>query len=336
MKSYFLNRFLLLLITLWGITLVSFGMLQLTPGSPIEMKLLADPEGGMGEKSQITEAARKRLMEQYHLDKPFLERYALWLKDLATLDFGRSFQDDRPVIDKIKEALPISLIFGISGILTALLLGIPLGLISAKRAGSFVDRGIAFFCIVLYSMPSYVLGLLLLTYLGARLDWFPIYGIQSDNYAELGFFGQMLDRIHHFVLPCLCYSIGGLAFITQQQRNAILEAMGQDYIRTARAKGLSESKVFLKHAFRNSLIPIMTIIGSMIPGILGSSVIIEKLFSIPGLGYLSLDALFARDYPTIMAVFTMGSFLSLAGIFLADLMYVLVDPRINFEGKSNS
>lgn len=334
MKTYFLKRLLLLLFTLWGITIVSFAMLQLTPGSPIEMKLMQDAGGGMGEKSQLTDEAREKLKKQYNLDKPLLVRYGLWLRDLGRLDFGRSFQDDRPVLDKITDALPISLIFGLSGILTALLIGIPLGLLSAKFAGRFIDRAVAFFCIVLFSMPSYVLGLLLLTYLGARWGLFPIYGIQSDNFNELPWAAQIGDRIMHFILPCLCYSIGSLAFIAQQQRNSLLEALSQDYIRTARAKGLSETKVFLKHAFRNSLIPIMTIVGAMIPGILGSSVIVERLFSIPGLGYMTLEALFARDYPTIMAIFTIGSFLSLAGIFLSDLMYVVVDPRISFGGRS--
>ncbi len=311
-------------------------MLQLTPGSPIEMKLMQDESGAVGEKSQLTEEAIRRLKEQYNLDKPIHERYILWVGDLLRFDFGTSFTDDRPVIDKIWEALPISLVFGLSGILTALLIGIPLGLLSARFAGRYLDRGIAFVCIVFFSMPSYVLGLLLLTYLGAQWDWLPIYGVKSDNYEQLGFFAQIMDRIHHFVLPCICYSIGGLAFITQQQRNSILEALSQDYIRTARAKGLSEATVFLKHAFRNSLIPIMTIVGAMIPGILGSSVIIERLFSIPGLGFLSLEALFARDYPTIMAVFTIGSLLSLVGIFLSDLFYVLVDPRISFSGESRA
>lgn len=323
-----------MLVTLWGITIISFGMLQLTPGSPIEMKLLSDQSGALGEKSELTDEIRERLMKQYHLDRPIHERYFLWLGALVRLDFGKSFLDERPVIEKIWEAVPVSLVFGLSGILTALLFGIPLGLLSAQFAGRWMDRGIAFLSIVFFSMPSYVLGLLLLTYLGARWDIFPIYGIQSDNYETLSWTSKIWDRVHHFVLPCICYSIGSLAFITQQQRNSILEALNQDYIRTARAKGLSEAKVFFKHAFRNSLIPIMTIVGAMIPGILGSSVIIERLFSIPGLGYMTLEALFARDYPTIMAVFTMGSFLSLAGIFLSDLLYVIVDPRINFGGKN--
>jgi peptide/nickel transport system permease protein len=184
-------------------------------------------------------------------------------------------------------------------------------------------------------MPTYVLGILLLTFLGGGdfLDLFPIYGIQSDQYDVLSWWGRLLDRAHHFVLPCICYCIGSLAFITQQQRATILEALNQDYIRTARAKGLSEPIVFLKHAFRNSLIPIVTIAGGMIPAILGGGVIIESLFSIPGLGLLSWESLVQRDYPVIMANFTISAFLSLLGVFLSDIFYVVVDPRIDFEGR---
>lgn len=333
MPRYLLKRFLFLIMTLWGITVISFVMLQLAPGSPIEMKMLQDRGGGLGEKSLVSEEVVQRLRKQYHLDKPIHIRYGLWLKDIVQLDFGKSFTDHRPVIEKIKERLPVSLIFGLSGILIALLVGIPLGLIAASRHNTISDHSITFFSIALYALPSYVLALLLITFLGGGdfLDIFPIYGIQSDSYEQLSWFGKTLDRAYHFVLPGLCYSIGGIAFITQQQRASLLEALHQDYIRTARAKGLSERLVLYKHAFRNSLIPTVTILGAMVPSILGASVIIEAVFSIPGLGLLAYEALLQRDYPTIMANFTIGAFLSLIGILLSDLLYVLVDPRISFE-----
>jgi len=332
-KAYILKRFLLLFLTLWGITLCSFVMLQLAPGSPLEMKIQRGKDGSLGEKSAVSEEVIQRLRVQYHLDKPILVRYGLWLKDIARLDFGTSFADHRPVISKIAERVPISLIFGISGIIIALLLGIPLGLLSGAHPNTWLDRSVAFGSIAFYALPSYVLGILLLTFLGGGefLNLFPIYGIQSDAYSSLSLVGKILDRLHHFVLPCICYSLGGLAFIAQQQRASILDALNQDYIRTARAKGLPEWLVFMKHAFRNSLIPTVTIVGAMLPGILGASVIIEVLFSIPGLGLLSFESLLQRDYPTIMANFTIGSLLSLAGIFLSDLLYVIVDPRISFD-----
>ncbi len=335
MRNYLLKRILFFFFTLWGITFVSFLMLQLAPGSPLEMKLMKDKSGGLGDKSALTEELREELKKQYHLDKPILIRYALWMKDVVRLDFGTSFVDHRPVIDKIDERLPVSLIFGISSVLIALLVGIPLGLLSGAFHKSIFDRGIAFIVVAQYSLPTYVVGILLLTFFGGGdfLDWFPIYGIQSDHYETLSWMGKILDRAHHFILPCFCYCLGSLAFITQQQRASILDAISQDYIRTARAKGLSEPLVFLKHAFRNSLIPIITIVGAMIPSVLGGGVIIETLFSIPGLGLLAFESLLQRDYPTIMANFTISAFLSLLGIFLSDILYVLVDPRIDFEGR---
>lgn len=335
MRAYFLKRFLLLIFTLWGITLVSFAILQLAPGSPIDAKIGAGMDGTLSDRAAITAEQRQQLMEEFHLDKPILVQYGLWLKDIVTLDFGTSFIDRRPVIDKIAERIPVSLVFGLSSIFFSLLIGIPLGILSAAKKDSIWDRIIAIKVIACYSLPTYVLGILLLTFLGGGdfLDLFPIYGIQSDNYDQLSFLGQIFDRIHHFILPCICYCIGTLAFITQQQRASLLESMNQDYIRTARAKGLGEERVVLKHAFRNSLIPIVTIVGAMIPSILGGGVIIESLFSIPGLGLLAFESLLQRDYPTIMANFTIVAFLSLLGIFLSDLFYVVIDPRIDFEGR---
>lgn len=335
MRAYLLKRLVLLFFTLWGITLVSFTILQLAPGSPVDAKLGQNSEGSLSDRSGITEEQRRQLMAEFHLDKPIHIRYGLWLKDIARLDFGTSFMDRRPVIEKLKERIPVSLVFGISSIVISLLIGIPLGLISAIKQNSFFDRGIAVFVIAMYSLPTYVLGILLLTFLGGGdfLDLFPIYGIQSDNYSQLNWWEGILDRAHHFVLPCLCYCIGTLAFITQQQRASILEALSQDFVRTARAKGVEERWVVLKHAFRNSLIPIVTIVGAMIPAILGGGVIVESLFSIPGLGLLAFESLLQRDYPVIMANFTITAFLSLLGIFISDLMYVLVDPRIDFEGR---
>lgn len=335
MKRYLLTRVFLLVFTLFGISVVSFMMLQLAPGSPLEMKLMQDPSGSLGDRSVITEEMVDRLKAQYHLDKPLLERYRLWMGDVLRLDLGTSFVDHRPVIDKIVERIPVSLVFGVSALFLALCIGVPLGLISGRNHNTSLDRGITFISIALYAMPSYVLGILLLTFLGSEefLNIFPIYGIQSDTYHQLSFFGKIADRIHHFILPCICYSIGGLAFITQQQRASILDCLHQDYVRTARAKGQTERKVFYRHAFRNSLIPIVTILGAMVPSILGASIIIEALFSIPGLGLLVFEALLSRDYPTIMANFMIGGLLTLSGILISDLLYVVVDPRISFGGS---
>lgn len=335
MRRYFLERIVLLMVTLWGITFVSFMMLQIAPGSPLEMKLGRGTDGSLADNSALNEEARRLLEEQYHLDKPFLVRYGLWLKDLSRLDFGRSFMDQRPVIEKIRERLPVSLTLGISSVIIAIFFAIPLGVLMGALKGTWFDRVSTALTIAIDSIPSYVLGLLLLTFLASPefLDLFPIYGIQSDQYEQLSWIGRFLDRAYHFTLPVICYSLG-IAFIVQQQRSAFLENLQQDYVRTARAKGVSEPRVLFRHVFRNSLIPTVTTLGAFAPAILGGSIIIEQIFSIPGLGLLSYEALFQRDYPVIMANFTIFSFLSLLGVLISDLLYVVVDPRIDFEAQS--
>ena len=336
MRAYLLKRLFLLIFTLWGITLVSFLMVNLAPGSPLEMKLARDPSGGLSsEKASISQENLEALKKLYNLDKPLLVRYGIWVKDIFTFNFGTSFVDHRQVSEKILERLPISLILGITSVIIALFLGIPLGIASGTFHNTLFDRVVAFLVIAFFSLPSYVLGIYLLTFFGGGefFDLFPVYGLQSEDYDVLPWVGKFFDRAHHLFLPCLCYSIGGLAMITQQQRNSLLEVLRQDYIRTARSKGLGEIAVVLKHAFRNSLIPIITMTGGMIPALLGGGVIVETLFSIPGLGLLAYEALLQRDYPTIMADFTIFAFLSLIGILVADICYVLADPRIDFEGR---
>ncbi len=310
-------------------------MLQLTPGSPLELKMQRDNRGALGEQSAISEEAMENLKRLYHFDKPIHVRYGLWLNDLIHLDFGKSFAEHRPVLDMLKERIPVSIAFGLTSILVALFIGIPLGMIAAAYQGRFIDYCVSVILIALYSTPVYVVALVLLTFLGGGdfLDLFPIYGLKSDDYETLSWAGQIWDRAHHFFLPGLCYCLGGLAFIAQQQRSSLLDCMRQDYIRTALSKGLSERSAFLKHAFRNSLIPTVTLLGGMIPGILGGGIIIERIFSIPGLGLLSYEGLLNRDYPVIMANFTISSFLVLLGIFIADFLYVVVDPRITFDER---
>lgn len=334
MQTYFIKRFLLLFLNLLGITIVSFVMLQLTPGSPLDMKAARGVDGGLAENSNITDEHREALKKLYNLDKPIHERYFLWIKDIVQLDFGTSFTDHRPVIEKIKERLPVSLIFGFSAIFMAIFVGIPMGLLGAAFHNTPIDRFSSLVVVAMYSFPSYVLGVLLITFFGNPdfFDWFPIIGIQSDNYEYLSVTGKILDRASHFVLPCICYSIGSVAVISQIQRGQFLDALYQDYVRTARAKGVSEFLVLMKHAFRNSLIQVATILGGMVPVILGGSIIIETLFSIQGLGELAFRALLERDYPTIMANFTIFSLLSLFGILVSDVLYVVIDPRIDFEG----
>jgi peptide/nickel transport system permease protein len=332
MRTYIIKRLLLLIPTLLGITLITFLVVQLAPGNPVSRKL----QVGEGVKAEaITQDIVQQTKKLYGLDKPIYVRYWIWVKQIATLDFGRSYKDHRPVIDKIAERLPITLTLNIISIFLVYTISIPLGVYSAVRQGSFQDRIITFFLFALYSIPSFWLAVILIYLLGGGEFWdvFPIYGILSPGAENYPFYKKVFDFLWHITLPVICLTYGDLAYLSRYQRGSLLEVLHEDFLRTARAKGLPESKVIFKHALRNALIPIVTIIASILPAAIGGSVIIESIFSIPGIGKLGFEAVLSRDYPVIMAIATISAFLTLAGILISDLAYVLVDPRISFEGR---
>lgn len=332
MRAYIIKRLLLLIPTLIGITLITFFVVQLAPGNPVSRKL----QVGEGVKAEaITQDIVQQTKKLYGLDKPIYIRYWIWVKQIATLDFGRSYKDHRPVIDKIAERLPITLALNIISIFLVYTISIPLGVYSAVRQGSFQDRLITFFLFALYSIPSFWLAVVLIYLLGGGEFWdvFPIYGILSPGAENYTFYKKALDFLWHITLPVICLTYGDLAYLSRYQRGSLLEVLHEDFLRTARAKGLPESKVIFKHALRNALIPIVTIIASILPAAIGGSVIIESIFSIPGIGKLGFEAVLSRDYPVIMGIATISAFLTLAGILISDLAYVLVDPRISFEGR---
>ncbi len=332
MRTYILKRLLLLIPTLLGITLITFFVVQLAPGNPVSRKL----QVGEGVRaSAITQDIVEQTKKLYGLDKPIYVRYWIWLKQIATLDFGRSYKDHRPVIEKIAERLPVTLSLNIISIFLAYVISIPLGVYSAVKRGTIQDRVITFFLFALYSIPSFWLAVVLIYFLGGGEFWdvFPIYGILSPGAENFPFVEKALDFLWHITLPVICLTYGDLAYLSRYQRGSLLEALQGDFIRTAKAKGLPESKVIFKHALRNALIPIVTILASILPAMIGGSVIIESIFSIPGIGQLGFEAILSRDYPVIMAIATISAFLTLAGILISDLAYVLVDPRISFEGR---
>lgn len=332
MRTYILKRLLLLIPTLIGITLITFFVVQLAPGNPVSRKL----QVGEGVKAEaITQDIVEQTKKLYGLDKPIYVRYWIWVKQIATLDFGRSYKDHRPVIQKIKERLPITLALNIISIFLVYTISIPLGVYSAVKQGSPQDRVITFFLFALYSIPSFWLAVVLIYFLGGGEFWdvFPIYGILSPGAENFPFYKKAIDFLWHIILPVICLTYGDLAYLSRYQRGSLLEVLHEDFLRTARAKGLPESKVIFKHALRNALIPIVTIIASVLPAAIGGSVIIESIFSIPGIGKLGFEAVLSRDYPVIMAIATISAFLTLAGILISDLAYVLVDPRISFEGR---
>jgi peptide/nickel transport system permease protein len=333
MRSYLLRRMLLLFPTMIGITLITFVIIQLAPGSPAELKIRADQTGALGE--QYTREVIEQTKKLYGLDKPIHTRYLIWLRQVATLNFGESYKDHRPVIDIILERIPVSLQLSLTSIFLVYLFSIPIGVFSAVRQKSLADRALTVGLFILYSLPSFWVAMMLIYFFGGGqfFHWFPVYGLSSEAAESFGLVQWFLDRLWHLVLPVVCLTYSGLAFISRQQRAAMLEVIRQDYIRTARAKGLPEKMVIFKHAMRNSLIPIVTLAAALFPSILGGSVIIESIFSIPGMGKLGFDAILSRDYPVVMGDATISAFLTLIGILVADITYTLVDPRITFEAK---
>ncbi|MCZ6638908.1 MAG: ABC transporter permease [Candidatus Dadabacteria bacterium] len=332
MRDYIFKRLLLLIPTLFGITLITFFIIQLAPGNPVERKLQLD-QGIQAEAitQQIVEETRKL----YGLDKPIYVRYWIWVKQIATLDFGRSYKDHRPVINKIAERIPITLTLNIISIILIYLIAIPIGVYSAVAHGRFTERVSTFFLFMLYSIPSFWMAMILIFFLGGGDYWdiFPVYGILSPDAENYPFFKKALNFLWHIVLPVFCLTYGGLAYLSRFQKGSLLEVLREDFVRTATAKGLPRHIVIFKHALRNALIPIITILAGLLPAMIGGSVIIESIFSIPGIGQLGFESVLSRDYPVIMAIATISAVLTLIGILIADLIYVLVDPRISFEAK---
>lgn len=329
---YIVKRLFLIIPTFIGITVITFVMIRLAPGDPATLKLQGSSQG------INSDAAAKNIVLEtrklYGLDRPVHVQYALWLKRLLKLDFGESFKDHRPVLSKIAETLPVTLTLNILSIIIIYLISIPLGIFSALNPRSMTDKCVTFLLFVLYSLPSFWVAAMLIVYLGGAdyLDLFPIVGIVSDGAEKLPWYGWIGNVAWHLVLPVTCLVYGGFAFLSRFSRASMLEVIRQDYIRTARAKGLSEARVIYKHALRNAMIPLLTLMSTILPALLGGSVIIEQIFSIPGMGRLSFESVLARDYPTIMAIAAIDAFLTLLSILIADIMYVAVDPRISFEG----
>lgn len=334
MTTYIFKRLLLMIPTLIGITIVTFGIMKLAPGDPAALKVQAVQ--GVLKGGQVAEEIIAETRKLYGLDKPVWEQYARWVGRLVRFDLGESFKDHRPVWDKLAEAMPITLLLQFITIGIIYIISIPLGIVSALRPQGWIDRSITVFLFVLYSLPAFWVAIILTTFLagGDHLNWFPLVGIMSDGAEGLPWWSRMANIAWHLVLPVVCLTYGGFAFLARFARSSMLEVIRQDYIRTARAKGLAEWRVLTKHALRNAMIPLVTLMGTLLPALLGGSVIIEQIFAIPGMGRLGFEAVLSRDYPTIMAIATIDAVLTLVSLLLSDLLYVTVDPRISFEGQT--
>ncbi|MDD5495900.1 MAG: ABC transporter permease [Candidatus Omnitrophica bacterium] len=325
MLNYLARRLIGLIPVFFGITIISFFVMHLAPGKPTDLQTSLNPK--------ITYEARVRMEKLYGLDKPVHVQYVDWLKRFVRLDFGRSFLDDRPVIDKISERIPITLLINISSLLLIFAIGIPLGILAAVKRHTLRDKLTTVFVFIGFSTPEFWLALLLMSLFGITLGWLPISGIKSLDFEYLSFAGKVLDVARHIALPVCIAAFGSLAGISRYMRSSMIGVIGQDYIRTARAKGLRESQVVYKHALKNALLPVITIIGLSIPGLIGGSVIFESIFAIPGMGRLFYESVMARDYATIMGVLSIGALLTLLGNLLADVAYSYADPRIRLGSK---
>ncbi|MDD5100338.1 MAG: ABC transporter permease [Syntrophales bacterium] len=321
MLRYIAKRLLFMIPLLFGITVVCFTVMHLAPGSPTDLQTQMNPRASVEMK--------ERLRSMYDLDKPLPVQYIRWLGKLAHLDLGISFSTDRrPVADKILERLPITILLNVLSMLLIFVVAIPLGVLSAVRQDSLFDRVTAVIVFIGFAVPTFWLALLLMILFGVHLGWLPISGIRSLNAEYLPPGMAFWDLIRHLILPVLLAAFGGLAGLSRYMRANMLEVIRQDFILTARAKGLSERVVIYRHALRNALLPVITILGLSVPGLIGGSVIFETIFAIPGMGQLFYMAVMARDYPVVMGILFIGAVLTLFGNLIADVFYALADPRI--------
>jgi peptide/nickel transport system permease protein len=324
MARYIVRRLLLTLPLLVGISMISFLGIQLAPGGPISVATDLNPKA--------TAEYKERMKAYYGLDQPLHVQYGRWLSRMARLDFGQSFMPDgRPVWEKIRERLSVTLGINVLSEAIIFLIAVPIGIWSAVRRGSWFDRISTVTVFVGFSVPAFWLALLLMILFGVHLGWLPISGLVSLEYDSLTFFGKALDRTRHLVLPVFLSAFTGLAGMSRYMRSNMLEVIRQEYIATARAKGLSERTVVLRHAARNALLPFITILGLSLPALIGGSVIFESIFAIPGLGQLFYQGVMSRDIPLIMGELVIGAFLTLLGNLLADVGYALADPRIQTD-----
>lgn len=334
--KYFIKRLLLIFPTLIGITFFVFIISHMAPGGPFESEMAkwrgTGSESGSSQK-KISEEEILLLKQRLHLDKPIPIAYFYWLKNILQFDLGESRINYKKVTTLIKEKLPISISFGLSGFLISYLICIPLGIYKALHAGETFDIVTSFLIFFTYSIPIFALALLLLYFFasGQYFSVFPLGHEVSDNFESLDAWSQIIDRLEHMFLPVLCYVFHSFAVQTLLMKNSLLEEISKEYIRTAIAKGLSFKEAVFKHAFRNSLIPIATGFGSNLSLFFAGSLIIELVFSIDGMGLLSFNAVRERDTDLMMGLLLVQSLLSLLGNILSDICYIIVDPRIQFE-----
>lgn len=324
MYSYLARRLIYALLTFVGITMATFALIHSVPGDPVTFYT-----GRFNMSPAVVDAIRR----EHHLDEPLAAQYLHWARGIATFDLGRSIADRKPITPEIVRRLPNSLILNGIALGLAALIGIPIGLWSARRPGRLLDRGSAVTFFLLYSLPSFWVALLLMQWLSVRTGWLPLFGMTSDGYESMTAGERLADRVSHLVLPVITLTYGQLAIFARFSRSAAYEVIRQDFITTARAKGVGEGSLLWHHAFRNALLPIITLLGLTVPYLISGSVIVEEIFQWDGIGRFFFDAIRRRDYPVAMALTVVTAMVTLAAGLLADILYAVADPRVRLEGS---
>jgi microcin C transport system permease protein len=343
MYRYLLRRVLTMIPMFFLMTAVYFCVQNYLPGGPVQ-EILAQMQGGGesgGRAMNVEDMAKLKaeLEKQYGLDKPVPVRYWIWLKHVSVLDFGDSTTTREPALNTIKERLPISIGFGVPGFFLTYIVCIFLGLIKGLKDGSRFDTASSIALFVAYSIPALVVSVVfLLVFCTDRVlpggAIFPLGGAYSDNWDTLTNSQKFWDYCRHMFLPIVASLLGGFTFLTMLMKNSLLDVLGSDFIRTARAKGLTESRVIFKHALRNAILPLMVGLGGFLSAFVAGSIVIESVFGLPGMGRLMLESLTSRDYNVLMGVAVIQSGIVMVGQLMSDVAYVIVDPRIDFGGKS--
>ncbi|MBI1854072.1 MAG: ABC transporter permease [Planctomycetes bacterium] len=323
MSAFVIRRILLALVTLAGITLVTFLMVHLVPGSPVGNEI--DTGSSIPVPAEYVRETRRL----YGLDRPIVVQYADWVRRAATLDFGESLRDHRRVLAKVWEAARVTIELQAIAIVLVFALGIPIGVWCAARFRRPLERVTSAALLGLYSLPTFWIATLALVFLGGRA--FPAGGLSSDDAESLAPLAWLTDRAWHLALPVACLTVLGVAVVSRYARSGVLEALRADFVRTARAKGLAPRAVLWSHALRNGLLPLLTLVGAILPTLVGGSLVVERVFRIPGMGNLAYEAARNLDYPVLLAITTITGALTIAGFVVSDLLYAWADPRIRLR-----
>lgn len=328
MRKFIIKRLLLSVLILFCVTFIIYTLMRSLPGSFVENMAM---QLSQGQGAKPYEEWLAQLNAAYGLDLELIPGYFTWLSDAIVGNFGDSWKYTIPVLDKFSEVIWLSFIMGGISFILELVIAIPLGVIAATKQYSKTDYIISASALVGISLPTFFFATLLKLLFSVKLGWFDLYGLVGRDYATLSTWGQFLDKANHLVLPIATLVIVSIGSLMRYTRTNMLEVLNSDYIRTARAKGLSEKKVIYHHAFRNTLIPLVTIIGGSLPGLFSGALITETLFSIPGIGYTSYQAMIAGDIPFSMFYMTFLAILTLAGNLISDILYAVVDPRVRIS-----